>query len=102
MSKKPQASWMDETPSEQLAATFATPQTRVTRIDVIDGKPGIVCKRKMQGTTTGIHVRLAPHVFDRLKALTDGHHSVAASALIENALCQIEAQRERWVVSMND
>lgn len=75
---------------------------QVTRKDA-SGQPRIVCRGQMVGVpSVSLFLRVPPELIQRLKHLTEGNHTVAAWALLEDALCAIESGRQSVVVTMAD
>lgn len=98
-----QPAWADDTAAaEASSVAFATQSVpRTALVARKKGKPGIDCKHALTGVPfVSMNLRVPPSVIERLKRLTDGHHSVAAWALIENALIEIETKRERWTITI--
>ena len=74
----------------------------VVRKPHADG-PRIVCKGQMVGIpSVSLFLRVPPELVHKLKRLTDGNHTVAAWALLEEALCVIENAKQAVVVTIPD
>lgn len=103
MRTTPQPAWANDTAAAEAASVAFAASTVPRTATVVrrKGKPGIECKQALAGVPfVSMNLRVPPSVIERLKRLTEGHHSVAAWALIEDALIEIENKRERWTITI--
>ena len=92
--------WLSEATSTTKVA-FVPKKERSATITRRSGTPKIICKTRLQGgASVAMNMRVPPQLLERLKALTDGHHSVVAWVLIEEALEQLEQNHEQWTVEV--
>lgn len=101
--KTTQPAWADDTTAAEASSVAFASNTipRTAKVVRAKGKSGINCKQALTGVPfVSMNLRVPPSVIERLKRLTDGHHSVAAWALIEDALIEIENKRERWTITI--
>lgn len=97
--------WM-ETGLEAVAFQKpSVPDERFAKVARKECKAGarIVCRGHMAGMpSVSLFLRVPPELVHRLKRLTDGNHTVAAWALLEDALHAIEEGNQSVVINMSE
>ena len=93
--------WMRDDAAD-AAATMAFPTSKPCkscfRLTKQNGEPAVQVFAKTRGPTEVVFVRMPRQTAKRLKAMAKGGHSVAVAAIVEQALDELERDRQQLIV----
>lgn len=93
--------WMDDEVADAAGAVaFNKHRVNVSpfRLSLVDGEPSVDVSARTLGRTKVVFVRMPLQLAERLERMSRGPYTVAAAALVERGLDELERTQKKLVV----